>query len=276
MLNTYKHGNETWIDIDHGTPEEIHGVMDEYNIHPFVAKELTSLTPKPRVEFHDHYIYCIMHFPTWKHTHGSDKNQEIDFIIGRDALITARYDTIDALHKLAKELEVEEVLDKDDHRAQHSHSIFTNMLRGLYASVFEELEYVEDKIEEITKKIFKGEEKNMVASISEITRTLLDFKRVTDLHNEILETIAKRGKEMFGEGFEHEMQSIILDYIKINSTIKSHMESLHELQNTNNSLLTSKQNETVKKFTIIGSVLLALSIIITIIIFYKNLAWIFS
>ncbi len=277
MLKTYKYKGETWVDIDSGTSEEIHSVMDEYNIHPFVAKELTALTPKSRVEFHDNYIYCIIHFPAWKHTHGKDKNQEIDFIIGKDALITARYDDIDALHKFGKELEVNEILDKHhDRRYKHSHSIFMNMLRGLYTSLFEELKYVEDRIEEITSKIFKGLEKEMVVSISEVTRTLLDFKRVTDLHHEILEAIAHRGKGMFGEGFANEMQSIILDYMKINTTIKSHLDLLHELRDTNNSLLTSKQNETVKKFTIIGSVLLVLSIIVTIIIFYKNLAWIYS
>src|SRR3989344_8811698 len=166
MLNTYKYKGEIWIDIDHGTPEEFHSVMDTYNIHPFVAKELTALTPKPRVEFHDQYIYCIMHFPAWKHTHGYNKNQEIDFIIGKDALLTARYDTIDALHKFGKDLEVDEILEKHgDHKYPHSHSIFMNMLRGLYASVFEELESVEDVIEEITGRIFKGEEKTMVVSI---------------------------------------------------------------------------------------------------------------
>jgi magnesium transporter len=269
MIKTYKYDGETWVDIDHGTTEEIHGMMDTYGIHPFVAKELTSKTPKPRIEFHDKYIYCILHFPTWKHTHSKDKNQEVDFIIGKDTIITARYDTIDALHKLSKDLEVDEILKKDkDPRYIRTHIIFTSMLRGLYSAVFEELEYIDDMTEEITANIFKGEEKKMVITISEITRTLLDFKRVTDLHHEILETLKQRGKEIFGESFAHDMDSIIQDYLKINTTIKSNLDVLHELMDTNNSLLTSKQNETIKKFTIIGSVLLILSIIVTVILFY--------
>src|SRR3954471_9438985 len=124
MIKTYALGEEAWIDIDHGTTEEIHELMDKYNIHPFIAKELTSATPKPRIEFHDSYIYCILHFPARKHTHSADFNQEIDFIIGQDALITARYDTIDSLHKLSKDLEVEKVLDKGDKKYKHSHVIF--------------------------------------------------------------------------------------------------------------------------------------------------------
>ncbi len=268
MINTYTYNEETWVDIDHGTPEEIHGIMDKYNIHPFVAKELTSTTPKARIEFHDTYIYCILHFPSWKHTHSAeDKNQEVDFIIGKNALITARYDTIDALHKLGKDLEVSQVLEKDrQEKPSHSHRIFMNMLRSLYNSLFEELESIEDETEEITSEIFKGKEKEMVVRISEVTRTLISFKRSTDLHHEILEALNHRGQEIFGQSFGDEMEVIIVDYMKINSIIKSSLEMLRELRDTNNSLLTSKQNETVKQLTVLGATLLPLNL----------LSWIFA
>ncbi len=265
MINTYTLGSETWIDVDHGTPEEIHTLMDKYNIHPFVAKEMATLTPKPAISFHEHYIYCILHFPAWKHSHSADdRNQEVDFVIGKDVLITSRYDTIDALHKLGKELEVHEVIGKTESIEKHSHVILIKMLRALYTSVFEELEAIEDKIEQVTGEIFKSKEREMVVEISEITRTLLEFKRVTDLHHEILESLKHRGQEIFGEDFGNEMESVILDYLKINTTIKSNMEMLHELRNTDNSLLTAKQNETIKRLTLIGAILFLLSILISI------------
>ncbi|MFZ2522589.1 MAG: magnesium transporter CorA family protein [Minisyncoccia bacterium] len=263
MITRHKYRGETWIDIDSGTSEEIHKLMDEYNIHPFVAKELTSVTPKPRIEFHDKYVYCILHFPAWKHTHESNhRNQEVDFIISRDVLITARYDTIDALHRFSKDLEVEEILDKQgDMQYGHSHHLFMNMLRGLYNGLFEELAYIDDMTENITSKIFKGKEREMVIKISEVTRTLLNFKRVTDLHQEILEALKHRGEEIFGKEFSNEVESIILEYLKINTTIRSNLEVLHELRDTNNSLLTTKQNEIVKQLTVLGFVILPLNLI---------------
>ncbi len=263
MISTHKYRGETWIDIDSGTPEEIHGLMNQYNIHPFVAKELTAVTPKPRIEFHDKYIYCILHFPAWKHTHKQDHiNQEVDFIIGRDVLITARYDTIDALHRFSKDLEVEEILDKEgDRQHRHSHHLLMHMLRGLYTGLFEELSYIDDMTESITSKIFKGEEREMVVKISEVSRTLLNFKRVTDLHHEILEALRHRGEETFGKEFSNDVQAIILDYLKISTTIRSNLEILHELRETNNSLLSTKQSETVKQLTVLGTTLLPMNIL---------------
>lgn len=268
MINTYKKSDEVWIDLDNGTPKEIHDLMDQYSIHPFVAKELSSVTPRPRIEFHDQYIYCILHFPAWKHTHSKDDvNQEVDFIIGKDVLITARYDTIDSIHKFAKEVEVEEILDKKGDRTyEHSHKIFMGLLRSLYGGLFEELAYIEDTTKNITGQIFHGKEREMVVSISEITRTLLDFKRVIDLHHEILETMKHRGQEIFGEHFGLEMESIIVDYQKLDSSIRSSLEMLRELRDTNNSLLTTKQNEIVKQLTVLGFVILPLNLI----------AWLFA
>jgi magnesium transporter len=265
MINTYKYNGNTWIDIDHGTPEEIHEIMNTYQIHPLVAKELTSATPKQRVEFHEGYMYCILHFPAFKHTHSKDKNQEVDFIVGKNILITARYDTIDALHKFGKQLEVEEVLGKGAD-FQSSGFLFVSMLKELYGALFEELEYIEDTTEDITKKIFKGKEKDMVVAISEVTRNLLDFKRVTDFHHEILGAIERHGKNIFDENFVLEAESVIGDYLKINTAIRSNLEILRELRDTNNSLLTSKQNETVKQLTVMGFVAIPLNFI----------AWLFA
>ena len=267
MINTHKYNGETWIDIDNGTTEEFHSLIDKYGIHPFVAKELTSITPKPRLELHDKYIYCILHFPVFKHTHKEGRSQEIDFVIGRDILITARYDTIDAIHRFGKELEVNEILDKSsDKKKAHDHIIFMRMLRELYNSLFDELEYIEDITEDITNDIFKGKEKEMVVSISEVTRTLLDFKRTTDLHHKILESLRDHGQRIFGDVFGHEVDTIFVDYQRINTTIKSNLEMLRELRDTNNSLLTSKQNETVKQLTVLGGILLPMNL----------LSWIFA
>ncbi len=262
MITERKHNHETWIDIHQGTSEEIKKVMDDYNIHPFVAKELSSKTPKPRIELHEKYIYCILHFPAWKHTHSEEKNQEIDFVIGNNFLITARYDTIDSLHKFSKDTEVKEILDRNNVAESDSgHVLFISLLKELYNGLFEELDHMEQMTDSITSKIFKGKEKEMVIAISEITRTLIDFERVTNLHHEILDSLKKMGGSLFGEDFANDMDFVKQDFMKLNTNIRSSLEMLRELRNTNDSLLTSKQNEIVKQLTVMGFVILPLNLI---------------
>jgi magnesium transporter len=264
MINTHKYNGEVWVDIDSGTPEEIQNVIEKYKIHPLLARELSTSTHKSKIEFHDNYIYCVLHFPAWKHSHSKETVQEIDFLIGNNILITARYDTIDALHKFEKSLEVKEVLQKNQDTTFDS--IFFGLLRELYSGLFDELDYIEDLIDDITRKIFRGREKEMVVAISEVTRTLLEFKKTTDLHHDILDSLFHRGRALFGDEFSRIIESIMLDYLKINSAIKNNLESLRELRDTNNSMLSTKQNETMRQLTVMGFITLPLSLI----------AWIFA
>ncbi len=260
MINKYTYKKETWVDLNDPTPEEISQIMEEYSVHPLVAKELTSTTPKPRIEFRDGYVYTIIHFPAFKHTHKKNMpDQEIDFILGKNILITARYDTIDPLHKFAKELEVKEITDREEEL--NGHSIFVSMLKSLYKGIFDELLYMEDTTKQITNRIFEGKEKEMVIKISEITRILLDFKKTTDLHKEILESIIINGKDLLGKEFVKDMESVYLEYSKIHSTIISNLEILQQLRETNDSLLSSKQNEIMKQLTIMGFIILPLTVI---------------
>lgn len=263
MINKYNYKKETWVDLHNATSEEIGQIMDEYSVHPFIGRELILTTPKPRIEFFENYIYCILHFPSFKHTHSKDKpNQEIDFILGKDILITARYDTIDSLDKFAKDLEVKAVTDKSSDI--NGHTIFVYLMKELYKGIFEELLYIEDTIDQITKRIFEGKEKEMVISISEITRVLLEFKKTTDLHKEVLESLIINSKEIFGKQFAKDMELVYMEYTKINGTILSNLEILGQLRNTNDSLLTTKQNGIMKQLTIMGFIILPLSIISSI------------
>jgi magnesium transporter len=261
MISKYKLHNETWVDLDHGTAEEIKSVVDEYGIHPFVGRDMESETLRPRIEFHDGYIYCILHFPVRKHTHSAgSKSQEVDFVVGRNVLITSRYDTIDALHKLGKTAEVEEIL-KDGQKKNTPASLFSRMLGELYGSVYEELEAVENTTEEITSQIFGGRERDMVAAISEMTRSLLDFKKTLESHHEILESLHHHGRSIFGDDFGRHMETVMLEYLKLISSLKGELERLHELRDTNNSLLSSKQSETMRQLTVISFVILPLELI---------------
>jgi magnesium transporter len=249
MIHTYSWNKETWVDIDHGTPEEIRDITSKYDIDPYVSKEIGSPTPKSRIEFHKDYVYLILHFPAFKHTHGDSAKQEIDFIIGKNFLVTVRYDTIDALHKISKQLEVEDILSKHP-SAQNGYHIFSLISRELYNSVHEELEYIESWIDHITDDMFEEKEREMVLEISEALRTLLDFKKTLDTHKELLEFLREGGAHIFGKTFGEDIESLLLEYHRIKETIHSHIEMLRDLRETNNALLNTKQNEIIKTLTV--------------------------
>ncbi|PIT96716.1 hypothetical protein COT82_01550 [Candidatus Campbellbacteria bacterium CG10_big_fil_rev_8_21_14_0_10_35_52] len=263
MLTRYTHNNVTWIDLESPTKEEVHKVMEEYLIYPIVAEELLMPTMKPKVDVYDNYIYIILHFPAFRHTHGSEQNQEVDFIVGKDFIITTRYDTIDPLHKFSKVFEVNSILDKSG-IGKHAGYIFFFMIKKLYKALEHELEYIDDALETIEFDIFSGHEKEMVVSLSIVSKDLLNFKQALRLHRDVLESFEIAGLKFFGNLFSHEIKSIIGEYYRINSTIGAHIDSMRELRETNNSLVSTKQNEVMKVLTIMAFVTFPLSLIASI------------
>ena len=247
MLNRYVHSGITWIDLENPTTAEIRLVMEEFNLSHFVAEELLLPTMKPRVEFHEGYLYTILHFPALRHTHKTSE-QEVDFVVGEKFLITTHYDTIDPLHKFAKAFEVDSVLDKGV-MSEHAGYLFFYMLRRLYKSVEHELDSVKGDIVHIEQHMFSGHEVAMVRAISRCARDVLNLRQTIEPHRDILKTLQDDGRQFFDENFIPFLRSLENDYYRLHNHIMRLTDTLHEIRETNNSLLSTKEGETMRVLT---------------------------
>ncbi len=267
MVYTYKHKKNLWYDLENPTHEEVRELAEKYNIDLITANELLSPTIRPRVDVFSNYIYLILHFPVAHSLEDKSNNvekiQEVDFIIGKNFIITTRYSTVDALLEFSKAFEVESILDKSN-MTDHAGFIFYYMIQYLYRSLMNRLENINDLMSDIERNIFEGKEKEMVREISKINRLLLNYKEATNLHLEILESFQHAGSNIFGEKFSYYLNGILGEYKKVRRTMMSEKEYLDELRETNDSLLTTKQNEIMKVLTIIAFITFPLNLIAAI------------
>ena len=277
MILKYKHKNLTWIDLESPTGEEAREVSAEWNVHPLVAQELISPSTRSKVELHPNFIYLILHFPTFKNVAGKKviEQQEIDFIVGKDFLITTRYNAIDPLHKFSKIFEVNSILDKSD-MGEHAGFIFYYMIKTLYEHLENELDSVSSTIERIEDNIFKGKEKEMVTRLSNLSREMLGIRRAINSHREVLESFEMTSKQFFGDSYAYHSKAILGEYHKVRVAFDSNFEFLSELRETNNSLLTTKQNEVMKTFTIMAFMTFPLTLITGIFTMHAKILPIFG
>ena len=264
MINNYKYKDSVWIDIIAPTKEEVRKTISEYNVHPTIGDELIVPSYKSRVELFSDYIYVILHFPAFKHSHnGEEVKQEIDFIIGKNFLITARYDSIDAIDKFSKIFEVNTILDHSG-KEHVTGFVFFGIVQEIYRSLQNELDYIENQLDKIEEGIFSGKEKEMVISLSLVSRNLLNFNKSTIFHKEVLESLVEFGKKTFDDHFVYHVNRVLDEYYKIRHAIQNNVDSATELRETNNSLLSTKQNEIMKTLTIMAFVTFPLTLIASI------------
>lgn len=253
-----------WVDLENPTSTEVRQLIEEFDIAPIVANELISPSIRSHVDVHPKFLYLILHFPCSYSPNADEtetkKTQEIDFIIGKNFIITTHYDSIDALHDFSKMFEVQSILDKSD-LANHGGFVFYYMAKHFYRNMIHKIELVQDLIAETETKIFHGEERRMVTEISRLNRVLLTFKEAISSHEEVLKSFEIAGQKFFEEEFKYHLHAILGEYNKVSKKIENTKEYLHELRQTNDSLLSTKQNEIMKNLTLMSFIFFPLALL---------------
>ncbi|MEK7107130.1 MAG: CorA family divalent cation transporter [Patescibacteria group bacterium] len=262
MRTDYRHNGITWVDFESPTKEEISGIVEQFGVSTMVAEELLIPSIKPRAEFYDAYMYVVLHFPTLRRSHTSIE-QEVDFIVGRNFIITTHYDIVDPLHKFSKVFEVNSILDKSN-MGNHAGFFFFYMLKKLYKGVEYEVERVRHHLGTIEGDIFSGHEVGMVEAISNTSRDLLNLRQTIEPHREVLHTVESEGAKIFGDDFAPYLRALSNEYYRVHNHVMRNTESLHELRETNNSLLSTKENETMRVLTIMALLTFPLSLVVSI------------
>jgi magnesium transporter len=242
------------------TQEEVFHLVNEYSIPSLVAEEFMSETVRSKVDLYDNLIYLILHFPINHVTNPERTEQEIDFVIGKNFLITIHYEHINSLHKFFKKFEKNSVFDKEE-KASHAGYLFYYVIKELYKDVLNELENINLDLRKVERGIFGGKEKETVKIISDVNRKLLDFKQAMRFHFETLKSFELAGKKFFEPEFSYYLETIIGEYNKIKNVLDNHKDLLNDLRETNDSLLSSKTNEVMKNLTILNFVILPISLI---------------
>lgn len=259
MISRYTYKDLIWVDVQSPTPDEVRGLMEEFNIHPLAADELLTPTLRPKVDLYPDFIYLILHFPIISHKHEGGRDQEIDFIVGKKFLITTHYDLVDSLHEFSKIFEVNSILERSN-IGDHAGFILFHIMKELYKMLDRELDHIDNDFSDIEAKIFSGNERAMVSDISHLNRDLLNFKQTLRPHKEVLESFEIAGTKFFGQDFAHYLRTTVGEYYKVSSILDGHRETLLELRETNDSLLTTKTNDIVKTLTVTTFIMLPLTL----------------
>ncbi len=261
MISRYTQGGVVWIDFESPTMEELLPVAEEFQLNALLIEELLSPTTKPRADVYHECVYLVLHFPSLRHTRGTENNQEIDIILGKHFIITTHYTTGSALYDLGKAFETASLLPQKKGVTVNAGFVFLELIQRLYQSTEHELDALEDTITGIEAKIFKGHEREMVTTISHASRELLTHKRLVASHHEILKTLEKAVVTLFGDDMARYVRGASALHYRVHSRITTLNDVLDELRETNMALLSTRQNEIMKNLTVMAFIAYPLTFI---------------
>lgn len=254
MLKQFRYKDITWIDLESPTDAEIAELGANYELHPIALAELTRPSARAKVDVYSNFIYLILHFPT------ATASQEVDFVIGKDFIITTHYELINPLNDFAKIFETDFELKKNPDKI-HAGFIFYYIIKQLYASLEDNLGFINDRLKQVEEKVFSGQERKVVKELSLINRELLDTRWALKAHRDVLASLELAGEELFTKKFGYYLKAISGEYERIWNAIESNRATFTDLRETNESLLSIKANETIRTLTVTAFILLPMTII---------------
>ncbi len=263
MTKTHTYRGIVWLDMQNPTDDEVSNIVKRYDLHPLVGEELKQSSSLAKVDFYPEYILIVLTLPVRVRVGTSYEitDREIDFVIGKNFLITSRTDTIEQLEYFGKIFEANAILNKEE-KIEHAGFLFYYMVKRIYAGMIEDLENIKDALMTAEASIFKGDEKQMVEVLSGLSRELIDIKQTARMHHDIWEQmVAFADKDFFGKDFGSYIRDIRDEFNIIHELIGNSRELLNDLRETNDSLLNTKQNEIIKVLTLVSFIFYPLTFV---------------
>ena len=189
MIRQFKYRDITWIDATNPSKEELTAFGRDYKIHSLVENELAEPSHRSHLDTYENYLYLVLHFPACRFCLDGSKDtsedtQEVDFIIGRDFLLTIHYEPIQTLEEFGQIIEAN--LRAAEANKDQTGFLFYQILLRLYGALDAGLSYIGDELKKAEGNIFSGKEKETVVVLSKINREILDFNWVLKAHPEII------------------------------------------------------------------------------------------
>lgn len=261
MVYRYEYKGGIWVDIEQPTDEEIRDIAKEFSISERVETELLLPTPSALVAGDTHTSLLVLHFPAHGNENGETKSQEIDFIVGKNFIITVRYEVVASLHRLKKLLETESFVSEG---APISTDVLLEVLFAhLYTAIRDHASHSASRLTRVERDMFDGHERSAVRAISEISREFLHLEAALANQEEPLYRFLKSlgARDFFGPSFEDRMSRITAERSQIAGLVHTHRAVTTELRETNNALLSARQNEVIKTLTVVNFIFLPLGLI---------------
>lgn len=253
----------TWVDIQDPTKEDIKYLKDNFNFHPLVLEELTNFGYRPKVEAYENYIFMTFYYPVHMKEKRETRPRELDIIVTKDVIITSHYKSILPLKSLFDKCNLYPEIKKRYMGGSAGYILFL-LLNGLWENCLIKLDRINLKLETIEKEMFEGKEREMVREISFVKTDLINFWRIVEPQKETLESLSKEGILYFGEDFTHYFSDIIATYRKSWNSLQAFKETILAMEDTNQSLLSTKTNEVIQMLTVFSAVMLPLTLIASI------------
>ena len=252
----------TWVHLDRPTPEEANALAERFGWHPLDIEDVLSRHQRPKIdEYADEgYLFAVLHFPVYDKAIQRLNAGELDLFLGQDHLVTLPSVELLPVTRLFRRCQEDEEL-RDRLFSKGSGRLLYEVLDDLFDYCFPILDKIAHKLDTIEDDMFEGRAEDVVRDISNVKQEIISYRKIIKPERSTLRLLERRVERFLPEELELYFDDIVDAAERIWDLLDNYKEVVDGLEDTNESVISHRQNDVLRILTVFSVVLLPLTLI---------------
>lgn len=249
-----------WIHIPRPRLQAQTWLEEHFPFHPLDYEDIFSRNQRPKVDRYDDYIFVVLQFPRYDRDRQRLNVVEIDLFVGPDYVITLPNHDLEPIDSLyARCAESEEV--REGYFEKGAPFLLYRIVDHAVDSSFPMLRKMGQKLERIEDDIFEGKSDEIVRDISNVKQEIINFRRIVRPQRVAFRDLERAMDVVAPEELDVYFDDVIDASERIWDTLENYKEVVEGLEDSNESVLSHRTNDTLKVLTSISVIVLPLTLL---------------
>src|SRR3954449_7660779 len=252
----------TWIHLDAPTLEEAELLQRRFGWHPLDLEDVLSRRQRPKIdEYGDEgYLFVVLHFPVYDKRIQRLNAAELDIFLGPDFLITLPNVELLPVTRLFGRCEDDPAL-REQLFSKGSGYLLYHVLDDLFDYCFPILDKIGHKLDRTEDEMFEGRSEEIVRDISNVKQEIISYRKIIKPERSTLRLLERHVERFLPEDLELYFDDIVDASERIWDLLDNYKEVVEALEDTNESIISHRQNDILRVLTIFSVVMLPLTLI---------------
>jgi len=252
----------TWVHLDSPGGEEATELAERFGWHPLDIEDVLSKRQRPKIDDYsdEGYLFAVLHFPVYDKAVQRLNAGELDFFIGQDYLVTLPNVELLPVTRLFRRCEEEEAL-RDQLFSKGSGYLLYHVLDDLFDYCGPILDKIGHKLDSIEDAMFEERAEDVVRDISNVKQEIISYRKIIKPERSTLRLLERHTEKFLPEELELYFDDIVDAAERIWDILDNYKEVVEALEDTNESVISHRQNDVLRVLTIFSVLILPLTFI---------------
>jgi magnesium transporter len=252
----------TWIHVDAPEPPVASDLAHRFGWHPLDVEDVMSKRQRPKVDDYtdEGYLFAVLHFPVYDKTVQRLNAGELDFFLGPDYLVTLPGVELLPVTRLFRRCSDDAAL-RESLFGKGSGYLLYHVLDDLFDYCFPILDKIGHKLDRFEDEMFEGRSEEIVRDISNVKQEIISYRKIIKPERSTLRLLERHTERFLPENLELYFDDIVDATERIWDLLDNYKEVVEALEDTNESVISHRQNDVLRILTIISVTMLPLTLI---------------